>query len=201
LRASWLPNHLALCAKLGAAASGAGEVAAAATAAAAAEAAGDSATAAALTLAAKKARAALRKTEVFARRWEPFATVAGADGASLDAELELDLRAPAAAGMLKLTKHMIKRGAEVDAGGGDLGDTPLMVAAQAGHTHVVKALLHAGADAAAKRRADGATAVELAKQHPGVVKLLTWWLQVKQRKAQGRCGVEALREEGGAAFS
>jgi len=101
----------------------------------------------------------------------------GAGGVLLDAELELALRDIAAAGLLSLAKQLLRRGAEVDAMGGDLGETPLMAAAQGGHKDVVELLLKRGADAAAKRRSDGATAAELAKDHPGVVKVLEKWLK------------------------
>jgi hypothetical protein len=194
LRASWLPHFLALCARLGAAGTGGAEAAALAAEAAAAGAAGDGATAAALTLAAKKARRRLSGTVVHARgAADPFLTApgggaggggGGGGAALLDAELELALHAPAAAGMAKLAKEMLRRGAEVDAAAGALRETPLMAAARGGFTRVVEELLRAGADVS-KRRADGATAAELAQEHPAVLNQLQKWGRYQARK-QGR---------------
>ncbi len=77
------------------------------------------------------------------------------------------------AGRVPMMNFLLTKGADVNFIGDDLGETPLMAAAQMGHAEAVKILLGHGADPNVKGK-DGKTALSLALEynHPEIATIL-----------------------------
>jgi len=76
-------------------------------------------------------------------------------------------------GQIEMMQFLLTKGANVNCIGDDLGETPLMAAAQMGHAEAVKQLLARGADPNIKEK-EGKTALSLALeyQHPEIAAIL-----------------------------
>jgi hypothetical protein len=98
----------------------------------------------------------------------------GADVNARDQEGSTALLDAAAGGHVSTVQALLRKGADVNAiheKGMEAGMTPLMTAAMMGYTEIARVLLDKGADVNVKTE-QGLTALQLAKEHPDIVRLL-----------------------------